>query len=359
MTKTVFNVADSTASFKQLSLDELEERVKNGLVQVEDLLGRSLSDSRGVINQLIGHLAKAGGKRMRPALVLLTAHLGPLGINSKVIQSAVVVELTHLATLYHDDVIDSAPTRRGVEAAHKVWGNSRAVLAGDLVFARASQLSAGLGEQAIVQHAQTFDRLCTGELNESFGPATDDDPIAFYLQVLADKTGSLVAQSARFGADMSGADPAVAVQVAEFGERVGVAFQLADDVIDLASPEEVSGKRPGTDLREGVVTMPVLLLRQAAAQGKLSTAEANLLADVETVLRTGVEGPDAAARLEESLVERTVAALAAHPVLEQTRQLAFQWCEDAKKAIAGLDQVNPAVHEALEAFADSLVARIS
>lgn len=335
------------SNLTQQRLEELEDRISESLVQVENRLDSVLSDDRGVLDDIIGHLAKAGGKRMRPGLVLLCSNLGPHPFSEEVLRSCVVVELTHLATLYHDDVMDSAPTRRGVNAVQRVWGNNRAVLAGDLVFARASQVVATLGPQAVLQHAVTFDRLCRGQLNETFGPEQGQDPVQFYIQVLADKTGSLVAQSARFGAELSGAPEVVTKAVVQFGEKIGVAFQLADDVIDLSSDSADSGKTPGTDLREGVDTMPILLLRQDAAQGVLDEDGQKILAELS---RGTLVSEDAA-------LERVVQMLRAHSVLERTRQLAFSWCEDAKAAISSLEDKE--VKAALENFADTLVNRIA
>lgn len=335
------------SNLSQQRIDELEDQISDGLVQVEDRLTQVLADNRGVLDDIVGHLAKAGGKRMRPGLVLLCSHLGPRPSSEAVLRACLVVELTHLATLYHDDVMDSAPTRRGVNAVQRVWGNNRAVLAGDLVFARASQVVATLGPEAVLQHAVTFDRLCRGQLNETFGPEAGQDPVEFYIQVLADKTGSLVAQSARFGAELSGAPEAVTNAVIQFGEKIGVAFQLADDVIDLSSDSADSGKTPGTDLREGVDTMPILLLRQDAARGVLDEDGQKILAELS---RGTLVSEDAA-------LDRVVQMLRAHLVLERTRQLAFSWCEDAKAAIAFLEDTE--VKAALEKFADTLVDRIA
>lgn len=335
------------SNLSQQRIDELEDQISDGLVQVEDRLTQVLADNRGVLDDIVGHLAKAGGKRMRPGLVLLCSHLGPRPSSEEVLRACLVVELTHLATLYHDDVMDSAPTRRGVNAVQRVWGNNRAVLAGDLVFARASQVVATLGPEAVLQHAVTFDRLCRGQLNETFGPEAGQDPVEFYIQVLADKTGSLVAQSARFGAELSGAPEAVTKAVVQFGEKIGVAFQLADDVIDLSSDSADSGKTPGTDLREGVDTMPILLLRQDAARGVLDEDGQKILAELS---RGALVSEDAA-------LERVVQMLRAHSVLQRTRQLAFSWCEDAKAAIAFLEDTE--VKAALEKFADTLVDRIA
>lgn len=186
-----------------------------------------------------------------------------------VVPSAVVVELTHLATLYHDDVMDEADVRRGVESANTRWGNSVAVLTGDFLFARASHILADLGPDAVRIQAEAFERLVTGQILETAGPRDGRDPVDHYLDVLSGKTGSLVAVSGRFGALMAGADERTVDILTQYGERLGIAFQLADDVLDIASDSHESGKTPGTDLREGIPTLPVLRLRaQAAEDGK-------------------------------------------------------------------------------------------
>jgi heptaprenyl diphosphate synthase len=319
----------------------LDEALQSRLALVEERLRDAVSQSDRLADATSRHLVNAGGKRLRPALALLTAHLGD-ATRPEVVDAAVVVELTHLATLYHDDVMDSAPTRRGAPAAHEVWGNSVAILTGDLLFARASAVVAGLGPQAVRIQAETFERLCLGQLHETVGPSQGDDPVEFYLQVLADKTGSLIATSARFGAMFAGCAPGVVQQVTRYGELAGVAFQLADDVIDVRSDAATTGKTPGTDLREGVATMPVLLLRRRVAAG--GTAEdAELLAAIDGDLTS-----------DEALAA-VVARLGAHPVVDETAALAAQWAARAKEAIAMLPDGD--VKASLIDFADSLVAR--
>lgn len=255
----------TTALALPLHDDALAERLSGRVALVEELLRDAVTYADPIAHDASRHLVDAGGKRLRPLLTLLTAELGD-GNRREVIDAAAVVELTHLATLYHDDVMDSAPLRRGAPSAHEVWGNSVAILTGDLLFARASSIVSGLGPEAVRIQAQTFERLCLGQLHETVGPRPDEDPVEHYLQVLADKTASLIATSARFGAMFAGCRPDVVRTVTQFGEIVGVAFQLADDVIDLTSDGSVTGKTPGTDLREGVPTMPALLLRSRAAQ---------------------------------------------------------------------------------------------
>jgi heptaprenyl diphosphate synthase len=319
----------------------LDDALQARLALVEERLRDAVSQSDRLADATSRHLVNAGGKRLRPALALLAAHLGDAS-RPEVLDAAVVVELTHLATLYHDDVMDSAPTRRGAPAAHEVWGNSAAILTGDLLFARASSVVAGLGPQAVRIQAETFERLCLGQLHETVGPSDGDDPVEFYLHVLADKTGSLIATSARFGAMFAGCAPDIVQQVTRYGELAGVAFQLADDVIDVRSDAETTGKTPGTDLREGVPTMPVLLLRRRVAAGG-STEDAELLAAIDGDLSS-----------DEALAE-VVARLSVHPVVDETAALAQSWAARAAEAIANLPRGD--VKDSLVSFADALVAR--
>jgi heptaprenyl diphosphate synthase len=228
-----------------------------GLTRVESALGTAVGSEHPFVNEAAGHLMAAGGKRFRPMLALLAAQLGD-PTAPQVIRAAVVCELTHLATLYHDDVMDEAAVRRGAPSANSRWGNSIAILTGDLLFARASDLLADLGPDAVRVQARTYERLVTGQLRETVGPQPGEDAIAHYLQVLADKTGSLVATSARFGASFAGVEQPLVEALTAFGEEVGVAFQLSDDLLDIVSADGTSGKSPGTDLREGVATLPVL-----------------------------------------------------------------------------------------------------
>ncbi|NBR26279.1 MAG: polyprenyl synthetase family protein, partial [Micrococcales bacterium] len=240
---------------------DLIKTIQAGLEQVETELLKAVEHTDPVANVTSRHLLDAGGKRLRPVLVLLAAGLGK-GNVEEVIKGAVVVELTHLATLYHDDVMDRAPMRRGVQTAHEIWGNSVAILTGDLLFARASQIVSRLGAKALTLQADTFERLCLGQLHETLGPTENEDPIQHYLQVLADKTGSLISASAEMGIIYGDAPVEYREPLRIYGEKVGVAFQLIDDVIDIAS--DASGKTPGTDLRAGVPTMPTLILRRMA-----------------------------------------------------------------------------------------------
>ncbi len=312
-----------------LDAPELEGRIAPALEAVERRLMEVVSSADETINPPTSHLAAAGGKRLRPVLTLLTAQLGDpaLATGEQVLDAGVAVELTHIATLYHDDVMDEAPLRRGAPSAQTVWGNSAAILTGDVLVARASQLVAALGPKAVLAHAKTFERLCMGQLHETLPVPARVDRVDHYIQVLADKTGSLIAVSARYGAMLTGAGDAAEAIVEEFGEKIGVAFQLADDVIDLTSDSATTGKTPGTDLREGVDTMPVLLLRRALAAGELDAVGQSILSTLSTADLSSDE-----------VLAGVVAQLREHPVLERTRQMAASWAAEAVAVLDGLEE---------------------
>jgi heptaprenyl diphosphate synthase len=235
----------------------LEESIRRGLGAVEDLLRKSVQSSYPFVTETSRHLVEAGGKRFRPLVVLLASGFGDPDAPA-VVPAAVAIELTHLSTLYHDDVMDEAVLRRGAMSANARWTNSIAILTGDFLFARASEITADLGTDATRILAQTIAVLCEGQIRETVGPGSGD-PIAHYRQVVAEKTGSLIATSGRLGALLSGASPAVVAALTSYGDRIGAAFQISDDLLDITSPSAESGKNPGTDLREGVRTLPVLL----------------------------------------------------------------------------------------------------
>lgn len=322
------------------------DRMKQQLAEVEVDLLEQLAFASQVADAPARYLAEAGGKRVRPMLTLLTSELGD-GPNELVRRAAISVELTHLASLYHDDVMDNAHLRRGVPAAQMVWSNSVAILAGDLLFARASSLVSGMGEEAILLQARTFERLCLGQLHETVGPQPGDDPMAHYLQVLADKTGALISTAARMGVMFSGAPAKFADPVTEYGERIGVAFQLIDDVIDLSPKAEQTGKQAGTDLRAGVVTLPLLLLRERAESG--DSAASDLLRRIDEGVARIAEGEDP------SLLDPEVEALRDHDVTRETELTARRWADDAVKAIDVLPR--SAVKRGLERLAESIVSR--
>lgn len=246
----------STFGIPSLS-PELEASIASGLSEVEEILNTRIQGKYLFANETAHHLIVAGGKRFRPLITILGALVCD-GLNEKVIKAAAVCELTHLATLYHDDVMDEAPLRRGVESANSRWGNSVAILTGDYLFAKMSQILAELGPEAVKLQADTFERLVIGQILETQGPKSGEDPLAHYLQVVADKTGSLIATSLRFGSMFAGGTREEVETLTLFGEKIGLAFQLADDIIDIASDSQDSGKTPGTDLREGIPTLVTL-----------------------------------------------------------------------------------------------------
>jgi heptaprenyl diphosphate synthase len=236
---------------------QLEVELLADMQKVESLLRSHIEGDYPLVVETSRHLVQAGGKRLRPLLTLISAQFGDPS-KFGIIESAVVCELTHLATLYHDDVMDEAPLRRGVESANNRWGNSVAILTGDYLFAKASDLLADLGPEAVRLQAKTFERLVIGQINETQGSSTGVSAIDHYLNVVSDKTASLIATSARFGALLSGADQKVVELLTQFGEKVGIAFQIADDLLDVQSNSTESGKTPGTDLKEGVPTLVTL-----------------------------------------------------------------------------------------------------
>jgi heptaprenyl diphosphate synthase len=315
----------------------LDERITADLAAVEKLLRTSAHSDHPLIGQTAGHLVAAGGKRFRPLLTLVAAQFGD-PFAPGVIPAAAVVELTHLATLYHDDVMDEAPMRRGAPSVNARWDNSIAILTGDFLFAKASQLLADLGPEAVRLQAETFERLVTGQINECVGPAEGEAAIDHYLKVLADKTGSLIATSARFGALLSGAPAPITDLLTRFGESFGVAFQLADDVLDIASDSEQSGKTPGTDLREGVPTLPTLY-----ALASLDPQSARL--------RELLSAPI----VDDALVDEVIATLRVHPAMDQARETACRYAEQARKVLAPLPENS--AKDALLALCDLVVSR--
>ncbi len=317
----------------------LESRVLAGVDRVEEQLTLAVDSPEPFVAEAAAHLMRAGGKRFRPLLVLLAAEFGDPE-HADVVPSAVVVELTHLATLYHDDVMDEAAVRRGAPSANARWDNTLAILVGDFLFAQASDLCSTLGPEAVSIQARTFSRLVHGQIAETIGPREGEDPLEHYLKVVADKTGSLIATSARFGARTSGAGESVERVLTEFGERIGSAFQLSDDIIDIASDSGDSGKTPGTDLREGVPTLPTLIARR-------STDPAD--ADLVTALSDPID--------DEDEVQRVIERLRAHPAMDEARAY-VQSEADAARALLTELPAGPA-RDALDALCDTLATRLT
>lgn len=316
---------------------QLERRLENGVAAVDALLATSIKSEYPLLTETSHHLIDAGGKRLRPLLTLLAAEFGNPEAPG-VIPSAVVSELTHLATLYHDDVMDEASLRRGVSSANARWGNTVAILAGDFLFAKSSALLADLGPEAVRLQALTFERLVVGQIMETIGPREGDELHAHYLKVVADKTGSLLSASAQYGALAAGASDSVRAILGEFGERIGVAFQIADDVIDIASDSGVSGKTPGTDLREGVPTLVTL-----------HVITSNDPADAQ--LRELLLSPIT----DESVVAHVLSQLRTHRAIEFARAQLKEYADGAREVLAGLEDCE--AKDALMALCDAVIDR--
>jgi heptaprenyl diphosphate synthase len=316
---------------------ELEAELATSMQKVEDLLLSHIQGDYPLVEETSRHLVAAGGKRLRPLLTLLASHYGDKN-RFGIIESAVVCELTHVATLYHDDVMDEARLRRNVESANSRWGNTVAILTGDYLFAKVSALLADIGPEAVRLQASTFERLVIGQIMETQGPQNGEDALAHYLQVIADKTGSLISASARFGAMVSGAPDEIKETLTVFGEKIGVAFQLADDIIDIASDSHQSGKTPGTDLREGVPTLVTLnLLKSTRPEDRK--------------LQKLVSAPIK----DEATVAEVLAQLRVHPALDESKEQLQQVARDARTALGPLP-VND-VTGALFSLCDAIVDR--
>ncbi|GAA1854006.1 polyprenyl synthetase family protein [Microbacterium koreense] len=319
--------------------------VERGLEQVDSTLADELRMADDLADATSRYLYDAGGKRVRPMLALLTAQLGD-GATTAVVEAAAALELTHLGSLYHDDVMDAADKRRGVPSAHSVWGNNIAILTGDLLFSRASQIMARHGEKAIQLQADTFERLVLGQLHETVGPKEGDDRVEFYLDVLSDKTGSLIAAAAQAGVLFSNGPAEYEKAMVVFGEKAGVAFQLLDDVIDLSADADETGKVPGTDLRAGVPTMPYLLLTRREDAASVALRE-----EIDAGVDSIADGADPA------ILDEPLTRLREHEATRATLDLAHEWSAAAIDALAPLP--DGPVREALTRFARAVADRSS
>ena len=317
----------------------LEQELLASMAEVEVLLRGSIEGKYPLVIETSRHLVDAGGKRLRPLLTLLASQFG----NPKakgIIEAAVVCELTHLGTLYHDDVMDEAPLRRGVESANNRWNNTVAILTGDYLFAKTSQLLADLGPEAVRLQAFTFERLVIGQITETQGSSEGKTQLEHYLNVVADKTASLISASARYGAMISGADVKIMDALTKFGEEIGTVFQLADDIIDIASDSKESGKTPGTDLREGVPTLVTLFI-----------LESNDPADAE--LKKILSAPIT----DEAVVAETILKLRNHGALTKSRELVAGYGKSAQKHLEILPE-GPA-KAALVGLSQAVISRTS
>src|SRR3954468_12430415 len=332
-------IVDENSSLALPVLDTgLEARLRARMVEVEERLDREVRSEAPFVTEAARHLLHAGGKRFRPLLTLLAAEAGDDPSGDAVITAACVVELTHLASLYHDDVMDEAALRRGAESANSRWDNHVAILTGDFLFSKSSELTATLGADAVRIQAETFTRLVEGQILETLQPGEGEDPLGHYLRVVAGKTGSLIATSARYGARFGGASLEVEEALTAYGDRVGTAFQLSDDILDIASDATESGKTPGTDLREGVPTLPVLLARRST-----DPSDARLLELLEDGLTDDARHGEALDLLRK------------HPAMDEARRYVLDRAQEAQELLQVLPQ-GP-VRDALDAFAVLIATR--
>ena len=331
--------SSASASLALPILDaELEARLRQRLVEVEAELDAAVQSEARFVTEAARHLMHAGGKRFRPLLVLLAAESGDPHSDG-IVTAACVVELTHLASLYHDDVMDEAALRRGADSANARWDNLVAILTGDFLFSKSSELTARLGADAVRIQAETFTRLVEGQILETLGPQDGADPLDHYLRVVAGKTGSLIATSARYGARFAGAPLEVEEALTSYGEMIGSAFQLSDDILDIASDSVESGKTPGTDLREGVDTLPTLLAKRST-----DPADARLLE---------LLGADLT---DDGLHAEALELLRKHPAMDEARAYVLERAAEARKLLTVLPEGSP-VRAALDTFADIVATR--
>jgi heptaprenyl diphosphate synthase len=317
-------------------LEEVGARTRAGLEQVEEGLATAVGSADPFVHEAARHLLAAGGKRFRPTLVLLAGHFGDPS-DPRLIDVAVAIELTHLSTLYHDDVVDEAEVRRGIPSANAAYGNKLAILTGDYLFARASEVTARLGSEATGVLAAAIARLVEGQIRESRGPHPGQDPVDHYMSVLADKTGSLIAAACRLGGMLAGAPPKAVEALTEYGERIGVAFQLRDDLLDVSTEPSVTGKAPGTDLLAGVRTLPVLYLLR---HGGPEAAELSRFLEGER---------------DQRALDRVLDLVRRSPAFEEARRAAQAEAVRAKDALAGLDPAH--ARQALGEVADRVLDR--
>ena len=318
--------------------NEFTDNVTAKLALVEEELSRQAGADTPFVTEAANHIISAGGKRFRPLLVTLCSQFGKPVADVDLVRAAVVMELTHVASLYHDDVMDEASIRRGAESANSRWGNSVAIMVGDVLFARASETVAKLGTEYVALQARTFSRLVQGQIAETRGPQPDEDPLEHYLQVVSDKTASLISAAAVFGAMVSDASAEIVESLREFGEQIGSVFQLSDDIIDITSTR--TGKTPGTDLREGVATLPTLML-QASTDPADDELKDLLTADL----------------MDQHNLDRALAGLRASHVIDEARAEVQRRADLARGHLAILPAGD--ARTALETLCDEVVSRSS
>lgn len=312
--------------------------VRDGVGRIEQLMDDELRSADEVMTDSLTYLFKAGGKRFRPLFTVLSAQIGPNPDAGEVTIAGAVIELVHLATLYHDDVMDEAEVRRGTPTANVRWSNNVAILAGDYLFATASRLVSRLGPEAVRLIAETFAQLVTGQMREGRGAADGADPVEHYLKVVYEKTACLISAAGRFGAMFSGADGEQVERLSRLGGLVGTAFQISDDIIDIDSDSHESGKLPGTDVREGVHTLPmVYALREPGPEAAR--------------LRELLSGPVT----DDGAVAEALTLLRASPGMAEAKDFLTQYAAQARQELALLPEVPG--RRAMETLIDYTVSR--
>lgn len=289
------------------------------LSRVEESLALATAGKDPFLGEVAGHLVRAGGKRLRPALVVAAALAcgADEKVADEVVQGAVAVELVHLGSLYHDDVMDEATSRRGVESANSKWGNLVAILAGDFLLARASEIAASLGTEVAGLLAHTIGRLCEGEVSQlrcAFDTGRAEES---YFTSIAGKTASLMSTSVRIGGITSGAPRAYIEALTEYGRSLGMTFQIYDDVKDLLSTEDELGKPAGHDMVEGTYTLPVIRALTVPGIGD----------DLKALLGSPLDAP--ARNKARDLVLST-------PAIDSSIETGRRWAEKAEAALEPL-----------------------
>jgi heptaprenyl diphosphate synthase len=292
--------------------DQLREFLAKGIKRTEEFLAIESESPFSPLTEISQHLLLAGGKRVRPVLVFLAGQFGKPDID-RLAKVSAAIEFVHVATLYHDDVMDEALLRRGVESANAKYGNTNAILAGDFLFSRASAIAAELGPYVVTALADTLSVLCQGQIREAMG-AGNVDPVQHYLEVLKQKTGSLIQTSATLGAYVSGADDLVSAALSNYAQNIGLAFQISDDILDLNGNSAKSGKTIGKDLLEGIHTLPVLSALTHDKDGELKSLLEQVEKNPELIEKTitkvtALGGFDVAGLHLESLIDQAMTSL--------------------------------------------------
>lgn len=293
------------------------------VARLEDCLKESVLGEDPFLNEVASHLIDAGGKRLRPGLTLTAAGLSMAPVSKETLLGGVSVELVHLASLYHDDVMDEATRRRSVESVNARWGNLVAIVAGDFLLARSAEIAASLGPEVAGLLAATLARLCQGQVAEVRAAFQIERDEADYLRAISNKTAALISTACRIGALTAGLERHQIDALTAFGESFGMVFQIRDDVLDVIATEEELGKTPGQDLSEGIYTLPV----QRALQDRVSGAR----------LRDLLGKP-----LSQYERDTARAIIAASPGITEASDLAREFAEQAAESAGRLGD-GPAV----------------